>query len=132
MQTKVVCEGDGQEILYSCRYFTASSILNNKIILTNLDFSLFTSVLLEDIGFNPIKYRIFYCNSQGREMEILTKWTQRAAIDKIYTKKLNLFYFTVKYKYQGKINYISNFSNIKNILTHLNRYTTPGYYIYIY
>ena len=50
-------------MLYSYRYFTAGSILNNKITLTNLDFSLFTSVLLEDISFNPIKYKIFYCNS---------------------------------------------------------------------
>jgi hypothetical protein len=60
-------------MLYSYRYFTASNILNNKIILTNLDFSLFTSVLLEDISFNPIKYRIFYCNSWGREIKVLTK-----------------------------------------------------------
>ena len=50
-------------MLYSYRYFITSSILDNKITLTNLDFSLFTSVLLEDIGFNPIKYRIFYYNS---------------------------------------------------------------------
>ena len=50
-------------MLYRCRYFTAGSILDNKITLTNLDFSLFTSVLLEDIGFNPIKYGIFYYNS---------------------------------------------------------------------
>ena len=50
-------------MLYSYRYFTASNILDNKIILTNLDFSLFTGVLLADIGFNPIKYRIFYCNN---------------------------------------------------------------------
>ena len=50
-------------MLYSCRYFIASNILNNKIILTNLNFSLFTSVFLKDIGFNPIKYGIFYCNS---------------------------------------------------------------------
>jgi hypothetical protein len=62
-------------MLYSCRYFTAGSILDNKIILTDLDFSLFTSVLLEDISFNPIKYRIFYYNSRGREIEVLTKWT---------------------------------------------------------
>ena len=62
-------------MLYGCRYFTASSILDNKIILTNLDFSLFTSVLLEDIGFNPIKYRIFYYNSQERKIEVLTKQT---------------------------------------------------------
>ena len=45
------------------KYFIASNTLDNKIILTDLDFSLFTSVLLKDIGFNPIKYRIFYCNS---------------------------------------------------------------------
>ena len=50
-------------MLYSCRYFIAGSILDNKITLTDLDFSLFTSVLLEDIGFNPIKHRIFYYNS---------------------------------------------------------------------
>ena len=50
-------------MLYSYRYFTASSTLDNKITSTNLDFSLFTSVLLEDIGFNPIKYRSFYYNS---------------------------------------------------------------------
>ena len=86
-------------MLYSCRYFMAGSILNNKITLTDLDFNLFTGVLLEDIGFNPIKYRIFYCNSWGREIEVLTKWTWRAAMDKIYTKGLNRFYFTVKYKY---------------------------------
>jgi hypothetical protein len=60
-------------MLYSCRYFTASSILDNKITSTNLDFSLFTSVLLEDISFNPIKYGIFYYNSRGREIEVLTK-----------------------------------------------------------
>ena len=60
-------------MLYSCRYFTAGSILDNKITLTDLDFSLFTSVLLEDISFNPIKYRIFYYNSRGREIEVLTK-----------------------------------------------------------
>jgi len=34
----------------------ASSILDNKITLTNLDFGLFTSILLKDIGFNSIKY----------------------------------------------------------------------------
>jgi hypothetical protein len=50
-------------MLYSYRYFTAGSILDNKITSTNLDFSLFTSVLLKDIGFNPIKYGIFYYNS---------------------------------------------------------------------
>ena len=50
-------------MLCGYRYFIASSILNNKITLTDLDFSLFTSVLLEDISFNPIKYRIFYYNS---------------------------------------------------------------------
>jgi len=60
-------------MLYGCRYFTAGSIPDNKITLTNLDFSLFTSILLEDIGFNPIKYKIFYCNSRGREIEVLTK-----------------------------------------------------------
>ena len=53
-------------------------------------------------------------------------------MDKIYTKGLNRFYFTVRYKYQGKIDYTSNFSNIRNILIYLNRYTTPGYYTYIY
>ena len=63
VQTKVVCEGDGREMLYSCRYLTAGSILDNKVTLTDLDFSLFTSVLLKDISFNPIKYRIFYYNS---------------------------------------------------------------------
>ena len=62
-------------MLYSCRYFIAGSILDNKITLTNLDFSLFTSVLLEDISFNPIKYRIFYYNSREREIEVLTKRT---------------------------------------------------------
>jgi hypothetical protein len=62
-------------MLCGYRYFTASSIPDNKITSTNLDFSLFTSVLLEDIGFNPIKYRIFYCNSRGREIEVLTKRT---------------------------------------------------------
>ena len=50
-------------MLYSYRYFTASNTPDNKIILTNLDFNLFTSIFLKDIGFNPIKYRIFYCNS---------------------------------------------------------------------
>ena len=50
-------------MLYSCRYFTAGSTLDNKIILTNLNFSLFTSILLENIGFNPTKYGIFYYNS---------------------------------------------------------------------
>ena len=50
-------------MLYSYRYFMASSILDNKITLTNLDFSLFTGVLLEDISFDPIKHGIFYCNS---------------------------------------------------------------------
>ena len=60
-------------MLYSYRYFIASSIPNNKITLTNLNFSLFTGVLLKDISFNSIKYRIFYCNSWGREMEVLTK-----------------------------------------------------------
>ena len=53
-------------------------------------------------------------------------------MDKIYTEGLNRFYFTVKYKYYSKIDYISNFSNIRNILTHLNRYITTGYYTYIY
>ena len=62
-------------MLYGCRYFTAGSILDNKITLTDLDFSLFTGVLLEDIGFNPIKYGIFYYNSRGREIEVLTKRT---------------------------------------------------------
>ena len=86
-------------MLYNYRYFIASSILDNKIMSTNLDFSLFTSVLLEDISFNPTKYGIFYCNIWGREMEVLTKQTWRATMDKIYTKGLNCFYFTVKYKY---------------------------------
>jgi hypothetical protein len=63
VQTKIVYKGDSQEMLYSYRYFTAGSILDDKITLTNLDFSLFTSVLLKDISFNPIKYRIFYYNS---------------------------------------------------------------------
>jgi hypothetical protein len=62
-------------MLYSYRYFTAGSILDDKITSTDLDFSLFTSVLLEDISFNPIKYRIFYYNSRGREIEVLTKRT---------------------------------------------------------
>ena len=53
-------------------------------------------------------------------------------MDEIYTKGLNHFYFTVRYKYQNKIDYISNFSNIRNILTHLNRYTTTSYYTYTY
>jgi hypothetical protein len=60
-------------MLYNCRYFTANNILNNEITSTNLDFSLFTSVLLENIGFNPTKYGFFYCNSWGREIEVLTK-----------------------------------------------------------
>ena len=60
-------------MLYSCRYFMAGNIPNNKITLTNLNFSLFTSVLLKDIGFNPTKYKIFYCNSWGREIEVLTE-----------------------------------------------------------
>ena len=63
VQTEVVYKENGREMLYSYKYFTASSILDNKIILTNLDFSLFTSVLLKDISFDPIKYKIFYCNS---------------------------------------------------------------------
>ena len=63
VQTEVVYKGNGQEILYSYKYFTASSIPDNKITLTDLDFSLFTSILLEDISFNPTKYGIFYCNS---------------------------------------------------------------------
>jgi hypothetical protein len=50
-------------MLYSYRYFRANSILDNKITSTNLDFSLFTGVFLEDISFNPTKYRIFYCNN---------------------------------------------------------------------
>ena len=62
-------------MLCSYRYFIAGSILDNKIILTNLDFGLFTSILLEDISFNSIKHGIFYCNSWGREIEVLTKWT---------------------------------------------------------
>ena len=60
-------------MLYSYRYFTAGSILDNKITSTNLDFSLFTSVLLKDIGFNFIKYKIFYYNSWRREMKVFTK-----------------------------------------------------------
>ena len=60
-------------MLYNYRYFTTGSIPDNKITLTDLDFSLFTGVLSEDIGFDPIKYGIFYCNSQGREMEVLIK-----------------------------------------------------------
>ena len=63
IQTKVVCKGDGWEILCGCRYFMASSTPDNKIILTDLDFSLFTGVLLEDISFDSTKYGIFYCNS---------------------------------------------------------------------
>ena len=59
----MVYKGNGQKILYSYRYFTASNTLDNKIILTDLDFSLFTGVFLKDIGFNSIKYKIFYCNS---------------------------------------------------------------------
>ena len=50
-------------MLYSYKYFIASSTLDNKIILINLNFSLFTSVFLKDIGFDFIKYKIFYCNS---------------------------------------------------------------------
>ena len=60
-------------MLYSYRYFTAGNTPNNEITLTDLDFSLFTSVLLKDISFNPIKYRIFYYNSWGREIEVLAK-----------------------------------------------------------
>jgi hypothetical protein len=60
-------------MLYSYRYFIAGSTLDNKITSTDLDFSLFTSVLLEDISFNPTKHRIFYYNSRGREIEVLTK-----------------------------------------------------------
>ena len=41
----------------------AGSTLDNKITSTDLDFSLFTGVLLEDISFDPIKYGIFYYNS---------------------------------------------------------------------
>ena len=63
VQTKVVYKGDSREMLYSYRYFIAGSIPDNKITLTDLDFSLFTGVLLEDIGFDPIKHGIFYCNS---------------------------------------------------------------------
>ena len=62
-------------MLYSYRYFTASNTSDNKIILTNLNFSLFTSVFLKNIGFDPTKYKIFYCNSWGREIEVLTKQT---------------------------------------------------------
>ena len=50
-------------MLCGYRYFMASNTLDNKITSTNLDFNLFTGVLLEDIGFDPTKYRIFYCNS---------------------------------------------------------------------
>jgi len=53
-------------------------------------------------------------------------------MDEMYTKGLNYFYFIVRYKDQGKIDYISNFSNIRNILTYLNRYTIPGHHTYIY
>ena len=60
-------------MLCGCRYFMAGSILDNKITLTDLDFSLFTGVLLEDIGFDPTKHGIFYCNSWGREMEVFIK-----------------------------------------------------------
>ena len=60
-------------MLYSYKYFMAGSILDNKIMLTNLNFSLFTSVLLEDISFDPTKYRIFYYNSWGREIKVLTE-----------------------------------------------------------
>jgi hypothetical protein len=60
-------------MLYSYRYFTAGNALNNKITLTNLDFSLFTSVFIKNISFNSIKYRIFYCNSWGKEIKVLTK-----------------------------------------------------------
>jgi hypothetical protein len=63
VQTKVVYKRDSQEMLYSYRYFIANSTLDNKITLINLDFSLFTSILLKDISFNPIKYKIFYYNS---------------------------------------------------------------------
>jgi hypothetical protein len=63
VQTKVVYKRDSQEMLYSYRYFIANNTLDNKITLINLDFSLFTSILLKDISFNPIKYRIFYYNS---------------------------------------------------------------------
>ena len=62
-------------MLYSYKYFTAGSILDNKITSTNLDFSLFTSVLLKNIGFDFTKYKIFYYNSWGREIEVLTKQT---------------------------------------------------------
>ena len=63
VQTEVVCKEDSQEMLYNYRYFTAGSTPDDKITLTNLDFSLFTGVLLENIGFDPTKYGIFYCNS---------------------------------------------------------------------
>ena len=63
VQTEVVYKGDSWEMLCGYRYFMASNTLDNKITLTDLDFSLFTSILLEDISFNPIKYRIFYYNS---------------------------------------------------------------------
>jgi hypothetical protein len=63
VQTKVVYKRDSQEMLYSYRYFIANNTLDNKITLINLDFSLFTSILLKDISFNPIKYKIFYYNS---------------------------------------------------------------------
>ena len=43
-------------------------------------------------------------------------------MDKIYTKGLNYFYFIIRYKDQGKIDYTSNFSNIRNILTYLKVY----------
>jgi hypothetical protein len=60
-------------MLCGYRYFIAGSTLDNEITSTDLDFGLFTGVLLKNISFNPIKYRIFYCNSWGREIEVLTK-----------------------------------------------------------
>ena len=60
-------------MLYSYRYFTAGSTPDDKITSTNLNFSLFTSVFLKNIGFDPTKYKIFYCNSWGREIEVLIK-----------------------------------------------------------
>ena len=126
VQTEVVCEGDGREMLCGCRYFTAGSTPDDKITSTDLDFSLFTGVLSEDIGFDPTKHGIFYCNSRGREMEVLTERTWRATIDEMYTEGLNRFYFTIRYKDQGEIDYTSNFSNIGNILTHLKvHYARP-------
>ena len=53
-------------------------------------------------------------------------------MDEMYAGGLDYFYFIVKYKDQGKIDYMSNFRNIRNILTRLNRHPIPGHYTYIY